>query len=138
MMVYVYDASFIIAIILPDEKNLKTDSIHDALDENDAINVPHLMWYEVANIFRKLIQRKHFSIDEVKHFFSMVSFISLITDFTTGINYSKKIWDIANSYNLSVYDAAYLELAERKNAVLCTLDEKLNKAAKQYGVTVII
>jgi len=136
-MFYIYDASFIIAIILPDEKNPKIDSIHDALDENDAISVPQLMWYEVANIFRKLIQRKRFSLDEVKHFFPMVSFISLITDFTTGINYSKKIWDIANNYNLSAYDAAYLELAERKNAVLCTLDERLNKAAREYGVTII-
>ena len=135
-MNYVYDASFIIAIILPDEDNYKTDIIHDALDDNDDVYIPQLNWYETANVFRNLIRHKRFTADEAAHFFSMLSFVNFKTDFESGVNYSKKIWELACNYNLSAYDAAYLELAERKKAVLCTLDDGLLKAAIKHGVKV--
>ena len=35
------------------------------------------------------------------------------------------------------YDTAYLELADRKKAVLCTLDKELQTAAKRHGVMVL-
>jgi predicted nucleic acid-binding protein len=35
------------------------------------------------------------------------------------------------------YDAAYLELAKRKNATLCTLDAGLQAAAIKYGVAIL-
>jgi predicted nucleic acid-binding protein len=35
---------------------------------------------------------------------------------------------------LTSYDAAYLELAARKNAVLGTLDGNLKAAAVKYGI----
>jgi len=136
-MIYVYDASYVSALIIPDEKNPIMDKFHRATSENDEIYTPQLLWCEMANVIRNLIRRRRYVFKEVEHFFPMISFIKLITDFSTGINYSKKIWAIANNYNLSAYDAAYLELAERKNAVLCSLDENLNKAARQYGVTII-
>jgi len=134
---YVYDTSFIIAIILPDENSSKIDIIHDALDDNDIVYIPQLNWYETANTFRNMIRKKRFTADEVTHFFPMLSFVNFKTDFETGINYSKKIWELGNKYNLSAYDAAYLELAERKNAVLCTLDDDLLEAAKKRGVKII-
>lgn len=136
-MTYIYDASFIIAIILPDEINQTVDNIHNALDENDAVFIPHITWYETANIFRNLIIRKRFSADEVSRFIPMLSFVDLKTDSETGINYTRKIWQLGNDYNITAYDAAYLELAERKNAILCTLDVDLLKAAKKHGVRTI-
>ena len=60
-----------------------------------------------------------------------------VVDFETGIGYSQKLLRLCNDYNLSSYDAAYLELAERKKAVLCTLDDDLRAAAKKHGVAVI-
>jgi len=46
----------------------------------------------------------------------------------------KKILRLCTGHNLSSYDAAYLELAERKNAIFCTFDVNLRTAAKKYGV----
>ena len=40
-------------------------------------------------------------------------------------------------YNLSAYDAAYLELALRKSLPLATLDAQLDAAARQAGVPVL-
>ena len=124
------------AIILPDENSSKTDMMFNALDENDNVYVPQLSWYETANVIRNLIRHRRFTEDEAVFFFSMLQFMDFKTDFETGVNYSKKIWKLGNDYNLSAYDAAYLELADRKKAILCTLDDNLIKAAKKHGVNV--
>ena len=70
-------------------------------------------------------------------FFPQLATIRLDTDFETGPDYVKKLLLLCNNYNLSSYDAAYLELAQRKKAVLCTLDDSLRAAAGKCGVTVL-
>ena len=136
-MNYVFDTSFAGALIISDERNPRADQIRADIDEDEDIYVPQLFWYEITNVFRKLIQRRRFTIDEVMQFYPRLSAIRLTIDNESGVNYSKKLLRLSNDYNLSSYDAAYLELAERKNVVLCTFDEGLRKAAKKYGVAVI-
>lgn len=43
---------------------------------------------------------------------------------------------LAKEHSLSAYDAAYLELAQRKGIGLATLDEHLANAARKAGVEV--
>ena len=136
-MGYVYDSSFIGAIIIPDEKNPDTDKIRESVRNDNKIFVPQLFWYEITNMFKNLIRRKRFTYDQVLNFYPRLSAIGLICDYETGIYYSQKLLHLCNDYNLSSYDAAYLELAARKNAVLCTLDENLQKAAKKRGLAVL-
>ena len=40
-------------------------------------------------------------------------------------------------FNLSVYDASYLELAQREGAALATLDKPMQKAAKALGINLL-
>jgi predicted nucleic acid-binding protein len=42
--------------------------------------------------------------------------------------------ELATTYGLSVYDTAYLELAQRRELVLGCNDEPLREAAKRSGV----
>jgi predicted nucleic acid-binding protein len=42
---------------------------------------------------------------------------------------------LANQYNLTAYDAAYLELALRESLPLATLDNDLKKAALAIGLS---
>jgi predicted nucleic acid-binding protein len=44
---------------------------------------------------------------------------------------------LALEYNLSAYDAAYLELAQRRGLGLATVDWQLRQAAQRAGVKVI-
>jgi len=44
---------------------------------------------------------------------------------------------LAKTHELTVYDAAYLELAMRKGATLATKDVALTKAAKSAGVPLL-
>jgi len=135
-LIYVFDASFAGALIIPDEKNPSVDKIRANIGEDEEILVPQLFWYEIANIFKNIIRRKRYTFDEALNFFSPLTAIRLTCDFETGPGYSEKLLRLCNDYNLSSYDASYLELAERKRAVLCTLDENLKTAAKKRGVTV--
>jgi len=136
-MVYVFDASFVGAAIIPDEKTPQFKKLYDKINNEDDRYTPNLLWYEVASMFKNLSRRKRYTLEEVKNFFQLLSDLNLSTDFEHGSNYSKKIWELCNKYNLSPYDAAYLELADRKKATLCTLDENLTSAAKTHGVKTI-
>ena len=136
-MAYVFDASFVGALAVPDEKNPRVDKIRSGIDESEKIFAPQLLWYEIANLLNNLIRRKRYSFDEVIQFFAPIAAIRLVCDSETGIHHSQKIFRLCNECNLSSYDAAYLELAERKGAALCTLDEGLQAAAKKRGVTVM-
>jgi len=136
-VVYVFDASFVGALIIPDEANPKVDRIRAKIVEDEEIFVPQLLWYEISNIFKNLIRRKRCTFDEVLKFFPPLAAIRLTCDFETGSGYAEKLLRLCNDYNISSYDAAYLELAGRKKASLCTLDENLTVAAKKYGVTVL-
>jgi len=136
-LIYVFDASFVGALIIPDEKNPGVDKIHANIGEDEEILVPQLFWYEIANIFKNIIRRKRYTFDEVLSFFPSLTAIRLTSDFETGPGYSEKLLRLCNDYNLSSYDASYMELAERKRAALCTLDDNLIIAAKKRAVTVM-
>jgi len=136
-MIYVFDASFIGASIIPDEKNPKVDKIRSDIGEDEEIFVPQLFWYEITSIFNNLIRHERFINDEVMQFFPRLTAIRLKTDFETGLAYSYKLLRLCSDYHLNSYDAAYLELANRKKAALCTLDKDLRTAAKKYGITVL-
>jgi predicted nucleic acid-binding protein len=84
-----------------------------------------------------LLRRKRYNHEDVYNLLPCLSAVSLITDFETGINYSSKIFLLCDKYQLSAYDASYLELADRKKAVLCTLDRHLKTSAKKHGIEVI-
>ena len=136
-MLYVFDSSFVAALIIPDEKNPHVDNMYAKIKNEDEKFAPQLLWYEIANIFKNLIRRKRYTFNEVEQFFPLLAAIRLTTDFETGNNYSEKLLRLCNDYNIRSYDAAYLELAGRKKAALCTLDENLRATAKKYGAAVL-
>lgn len=51
---------------------------------------------------------------------------------------STRIADLAVEHNLTVYDAAYLELTIRKQIPLASRDADLNLAAKRCGVPLLL
>jgi predicted nucleic acid-binding protein len=95
------------------------------------------LWYETVNIFKNLLRRRRCTFDEILELFPLLDAIRITCDFETGPGYAEKLLRLCNDYNISSYDAAYLELAGRKKAALCTLDENLITAAKKYGITVL-
>ena len=136
-MIYVFDASFIGALIIPDEYSPHVKEMYGKIRNEDEKHTPQLLWYEIASIFSNLTRQKRFTCDEVLQFFPRLSAFRLQTDSETGAAYSQKLLRLCSDYNLSSYDAAYLELADRKKAALCTLDIALQTAAEKNGVKVL-
>ncbi len=136
-MIYVFDSSFVGALIIPDEKRKEVDEMYNKIQNEDEKLAPQLIWYEIANIFQNLTRRRRFTYEEVLQFFPLLSAIRLTTDYETGADYSEKLLRLCRDYDLSSYDAAYLELAKRKKAALCTLDTGLRASAKKCGVAVL-
>jgi predicted nucleic acid-binding protein len=50
----------------------------------------------------------------------------------------KSLANSARSHTLTVYDAAYLDLAANKGIPLCSLDPKLRAAATRAGISLIV
>jgi predicted nucleic acid-binding protein len=136
-MLYVFDASFVGALIIPDEKSKETDKLYTRIQNDDTRYVPQLLYYEIANVFKNLIRRGRYAYDEVLTFIPPLASLHLTSDSGADAALSERLLRIAQDYTLSSYDAAYLELAGRKKAVLCTLDKNLKHAAKKYGVAVL-
>jgi predicted nucleic acid-binding protein len=62
-----------------------------------------------------------------------VSIVSLIIDSAVmGAQESIKIFEMAQTHDLTVYDAAYLELALRLDLPLITYDKYLLNVAKRF------
>jgi len=136
-MLYVFDASFIGALIIPDEYNSFIEKMYGKIRNEDEKHVPQLLWYEIANIFSNLVMQRRYTGDEVTQFFPRLSAFCLKTDSETGAAYTQKLLRLCNDYNLSSYDSSYLELADRKKAALCTLDKAMQSAAKRHGIMVL-
>ena len=136
-MIYVLDASFVGAVIIPDEKNPYAEKMYLTIKNDDTKYVPCLFSYEMASIFMKLVRHNRSNYDEVLKLIPILADINITTDYEAGADYTKKLLRLCNDCNLSAYDAAYLELAGRKKAILCTMDERLRAAAAQCGVAVL-
>ena len=90
--------------------------------------------FEVANAFLSAERRKRVTMAEVTTFLDFVSGFSIFLDTPQMTSAFDQVLALARQQNLTEYDAAYLELALRKNLPLATLDGDLRKAAQAVGV----
>jgi predicted nucleic acid-binding protein len=130
---FVLDCSLTMAWCFDDEATPYTDSIRDKLSEVRAV-VPTLWPIEVANATIVGERRKRLDEARSSRFLSLLSSLPIIVDEETATRAWADTMHLARAYNLSVYDATYLELAIRRGLPLACLDGKLKTAAQAVGV----
>jgi predicted nucleic acid-binding protein len=81
------------------------------------------------------IKRKRIKHEDVTSLLELLPRSKFTTDLSTGADYSKHITELAGIYDLTSYDASYLELARRKRAIVGTLDDDLSKACVAAGLS---
>ena len=81
--------------------------------------------------------RKRIILGDVHKLLELLPQSKFNTDLSFGSEYANSITVLASRYGLSSYDAAYLELAIRKEAALGTLDNNLLRACVKAGVQTI-
>jgi len=133
---FVLDCSLTMAWCFDDEATPYTDGVRDQLADVRAI-VPMLWPLEVANATIVGERRKRLDEARTLRFFALLSGLPIIIDDETATRAWSETSHLARAYNLSAYDAAYLELAIRRGLPLASLDDKLKAAAKSAGVALV-
>jgi len=134
-MPWVMDCSIAAALGLPDEASSVANAFLLQMP-NDKIWVPSLWWYEIGNVLVSAKRRARISDNDASGLIQLYGDLPINTDTASGADLMARIHHLAITYKLSAYDAAYLELAERKQAGIATLDNKLLQAARDCGVEV--
>jgi predicted nucleic acid-binding protein len=136
-MEWVVDCSFTSALLLPDEVSMVARRFFDALRHNDTAWIPGIWWLETANVLCMAERRHRLTHQDILHAMTLLEDLSLKTDQAHGTGYLRTVTALAGSGGLSAYDAAYVELAIRKNARLASCDKQLVAAAKNARVDVL-
>ncbi len=135
-MSVVLDPSLALSWYFEDERTPAADALLDQVAEAGAV-VPTLWRLEIANGFQVAIRRKR--IDTAFRDSAIAQLARLlITVDQAGDAYA---WTttlrLADRCGLTLYDAAYLELAQRRGLPLATLDKALFAAAKTVAVPIL-
>jgi predicted nucleic acid-binding protein len=119
---FVLDASIALAFCFPDEATPFTESVLDALQKTRAV-APGLWVYEVVNAFVVGERRNRISASKGRELMTFLASLPIDIHpepaFGAG---AQAIHALAKEFDLSAYDAAYLELCKRLGVPLATLD----------------
>lgn len=136
MAAFVLDASVALAWMLPDEANAtEARRLIDAVVEEGAVAPAH--WrLEVGNGLLMAERRGRVRDGTADALLGRLAALPIALDPETAV----RAWDAApplvRRHGLSLYDAAYLELAIRKGLALATFDAALRRAATAERVPV--
>ena len=128
----VIDASVTMAWILDDENSPEADAALTRVQQSGAI-VPYFWHIEIRNVLLLSERRNRITAAEARLSLDDLTELPLETDIALDLN---DAYRLAQTYGLTFYDAVYLELALRRNAMLATLDRALGRAAGSAGVAV--
>jgi len=132
----VLDSSVALAWVYADET---TDAVLGLFDEIRIHGawVPGLWRWEIANVLQLNVRRGRHSADFRDGALSSLGLLPVKVDAEAD----RQAWDaalhLAERHGLTVYGAAYLEIASRRKIPLATLDRQLRAAATSEGVQLL-
>ncbi len=135
-MSLVLDSSVTLAWLYEDERIETIEDIFAALAETTAW-VPAIWRLEVANALQQGIRRGRIDRDFRDAALKDLTDYDIAVDPDTVMHAWTATLALADRFNLTPYDACYLELARRRALPLATLDTDLRKAGKKLGLTVL-
>ncbi len=130
---FILDNSVAMVWGFDDEADSYAESLLELMPTAKAY-VPSLWPLEVANVLLVGERRKRITPADTSKFLSLLRTFPIAVDDETTVRAWGDTLNLARSQGLSVYDAAYLELAMRRGLPLATLDDKLKAASLAVGV----
>jgi predicted nucleic acid-binding protein len=129
-MPFVVDASVAGSWLLPDENHPEAITALDRLKDDEAF-VPSLLWFEIRNLLLASERRQRITPAQTAVALNLLEGLPLQVDTKPQ---SDTTLQLARDHRLTVYDAAYLELAVRRRLPLLTFDGQLAAAAKRLSL----
>ena len=103
----------------------------------DIAIVPALWLYEVVNVTELAVRKGRISAEKAHAFLESLADLPIAIENPTLPQMFVSVRALVDQYNLTAYDAAYLELAIRHNLPIASSDEALTKAAQAAGVGLV-
>jgi predicted nucleic acid-binding protein len=132
----ILDSSATLAWIYGDETTEAIRRVFEIVAESGAL-VPALWRLEVANSLTMAVRKRRIDPDFRRAALADLFLLDITTDQQTDSYAWTDTLNLADQLHLTVYDAAYLELARRRALPLATLDQQLRTAATAIGVAVL-
>lgn len=132
-MPFVLDCSMAMAWVFSDEATEATDALRDRLLDDRAV-VPALWSWEVGNVLWAATRRKRIERHDWLMLTTALAALPIEIDPEGPARVLTAVLPLAEEHALSVYDAAYLELAIRRRIPLATLDRALQLAARTVNL----
>lgn len=135
-MSVVIDSSVTLAWCFDDERTAAADAVLTQVAETGAV-VPSLWRLEIANALQMAVKRNR--IDATFRDASIADLRALAIDIDTETD--QQAWTatlrLAERFQITLYDAAYVELAQRISLPLATLDQEMRAAAGALGLVLL-
>lgn len=134
-MPFVLDNSVVTGWYLPSQATDYSNAVAIRLETDKAL-VPQLWQLELANVLKTACTKGRLTQSQARQILDTLSQLPIEVDNAAPPG-QRPLFELAMRYNLSSYDAAYLELAMRHGLPLATQDEQLKRAATAAGVDVL-
>ena len=133
---FVLDSSITLSWAFEDETDAYAEAVADSLPGKQAV-IPALWRLEVANALQSAIRRKRITAPYRDHSLAELTKLPITIDADTNVYAWTTTLRLAERFALTIYDSAYLELAQRRSLPLATLDAELREAAAALGITLL-
>jgi predicted nucleic acid-binding protein len=132
----VLDSSATLAWIYGEEATERIRRVFDAVAEHGA-SVPALWRLEIANSLTGAVRRKRIDREFRRAALADLGDLDIVVDGQTDSRAWNATLELADRFGLTLYDAAYVELAERLTLPLATLDQDMRRAGGQLGLKLL-
>lgn len=135
-MSLVLDSSVALAWLYADETTGASLVVFEQVRQSGAW-IPALWRWEVANALQMNVRQGRHDADFRDAALSNLAWFPLQVDARAEPEAWLGALQLAERYGLTVYDAAYLEIALRRKIPLASLDRQLRDAAESEGVSLL-
>lgn len=134
---FVIDASIGLAWVHPSQTTAGSHALLTEVETGAKVSVPGIWFAETANALLVLERRKKLTRAERIEALARLGALDVSADDEGHRLMFGRVSELATEHGLSVYDAAYLELAARQHIPLASNDAPLKAAATRCSVKLI-
>jgi predicted nucleic acid-binding protein len=134
---FVVDASAALSGCFQDEATAASNMLLARLKSGEPTVVPGHWLTEVGNGLLMATRRGRIPLADVDLFLVSLGLLFVGIEQISLHQLRDRVLPLANSQNWTLYDAAYLELAQRRGLPLATRDTPLARAANNIGVMLL-
>lgn len=103
----------------------------------DTAVVPALWLYEVANVVELAVRKGRIPAEKALAFLESLADLPIEVESPSRVQVFVAVRMLAGQYQLTAYDAAYLELAIRHKLPIASLDRALSRAVWAAGLNTV-